>query len=427
MATVLGDERPIPDRGYRHYALGVLTIVYFFNFVDRQVLAILLEDIKLEFSLSDTQLGLLSGLAFVLFYSTLGIPIARLADRANRVKIIAGACAIWSVATAACGMAANFTQLLFARVAVGIGEAGCAPPTHSVLADFYRRTELSRALGILTAAAPAGAIAGVMLGGWIAETWGWRYAFIVVGLPGLVVAAIAFLTLREPERGRLGGVAPTEAPPPIMETAKRLFTNRIFVFVMLGNAFAVMMAYVVANWAPALYRRVFDLGATEVGFYAALGVIFGGLPGTIVGGIMSDALVKRDVRWQGWMPAFGLILSFPFLLIAPFAPTVIGATVIFALGTFFNNLCLAPGAALIQSVARPNERALAASLYIFASSALGIGAGPLVVGILSDGFAPVYGADSLRYAMSITTIVTLIAAAMFLIAAPALKRREETG
>ena len=127
MATVLGDERPIPDRGYRHYALGVLTLVYFFNFVDRQVLAILLEDIKLEFSLSDTELGLLSGLAFVLFYSTLGIPIARLADRANRVKIIAGACAIWSVATAACGMAANFTQLLFARVAVGIGEAGCAP------------------------------------------------------------------------------------------------------------------------------------------------------------------------------------------------------------------------------------------------------------------------------------------------------------
>lgn len=422
MAAAAGADGAVPDRRYRHYALGVLTVVYFFNFADRQVLAVLLEDIKLEFALSDTELGLLSGLAFALFYSTLGIPIARLADRANRVKIVAGACAVWSLATAACGLAANFVQLLLARIAVGVGEAGCAPPTHAVLADYYHKSELSRALGILTAAAPAGAIAGVILGGIIAESWGWRYAFIVVGLPGLLVAAVAFFTLREPERGRLSETPPSGDRPAFLDTAKRLFANRVFLFVTLGNAFAVMMAYVVANWAPPLYRRVFELGAAEVGLYAALGIVIGGLPGTIAGGIMSDMLVRRDPRWQGWMPAIGLAIAFPLLLTAPFSPTVFGAALVFAAGTFFANLCLGPAAALIQTVARPDERALAASLYIFVGSGLGIGVGPLVVGLLSDGFAPAYGTDSLRYAMAATSVLTLMGAAMFLAAAPALRR-----
>ena len=290
-----------------------------------------------------------------------------------------------------------------------------------MLADYYRKSELSRAIAILTAAAPAGAIAGVIIGGWIAENWGWRWAFIVVGLPGLLVALITWLTLREPERGRLSDAPLSAERSPFINIVRRLFTNRLFLLVMLGNAFAVMMAYIVANWAPTLYRRVFELGTAEAGFYAALGIIFGGLPGTVSGGILSDALVKRDPRWQVWMPTVGLIISFPLLLLAPFAQTVLTATLIFAFGTFFNNLCLGPAAALIQTIARPNERALSAALYIFASSLLGIAVGPLIVGLLSDMLAVEYGTDSLRYAMSITSILTLFGAIIFLIAAPELR------
>ena len=413
----------IPDRQYRHYVLAVLTITYFFNFADRQVLSVLLEDIKLEFALSDTELGLLSGLAFALFYSTLGIPIARLADRANRMKIVAAACAIWSVATAACGLAANFWHLLIARIFVGVGEAGCAPPTQSTLADYYGKTELSRALAILTAAAPAGAIIGVLIGGYVTQYYGWRYAFFIVGLPGLLIAALVYFTVREPERGRLSETPVRPDRPPFLDTVRRLFTDRVFLFVALGHALAVMMAYIAANWAPPLYRRVFELGAAEVGLYAALGIIIGGLPGTIAGGVLSDMLVKRDPRWQCWMPAIGLLIAFPLLVIAPFSATVMAATLVFAAGTFFAQLCLGPSAALVQMRTDPSERAVAASLYILLSSGLGIGVGPVVVGMLSDGFSTSYGADGLRYAMSSASVIVIAAAIMYLIAAPALKAK----
>jgi predicted MFS family arabinose efflux permease len=414
---------PVSDSKHRHYALAVLTLTYFFNFADRQVLSVLLEDIKLEFALSDTQLGLLSGLAFALFYSTLGIPIARLADRANRVKIIASAVAVWSLATAACGLATNFVQLMLARVAVGVGEAGCGPPSHAVLADYYEPDKLSRALGILAAAAPLGAVIGVLLGGFITQYYGWRLAFVVVGLPGLLVALLVYLTVREPKRGQLAQADVAVERPAFRETFRRLSTNSLFIFVAFGNACAVMMAYVSATWAPPLYRRVYEIGAAEVGVYAAIGVILGAFPGTLAGGWVSDRLIKRDPRWQCWMPALALMISFPILIVAPFSPSVLTATLVFAAGSFLNYMCLGPASALAQTVTHPGERAVAASLFIFLSSGLGIGVGPSLVGFISDSLAPVYGVDSLRYAMAVMSVSVLIAAALFLFAARALGRR----
>lgn len=416
---------PVPDKNYRHYVLGVLTLTYFMNFTDRQVLSVLLEDIRLEFALSDTQLGLLSGFAFAIFYSTLGIPIARLADRTNRVRIVAGAAALWSVATAMCGFAANFVQLFVARVAVGVGEAGCAPPTMSVLADYYRKSELSRALGVLTGAAHLGALAGVVIGGLVAEAYGWRYAFLVVGLPGLAIAALIRSTVREPERGRLTeGSAEDKARPPFRETVSRLLRNRIFLFVAFGHALAVTMAYVTANWGIVLYRRVFDVGAAEVGIYFAIAVLLGSAPGTILGGVLSDRLIRRDPRWQCWLPAIGMTASFPLLVIAPFAATVWPAAILFTGAFFLKNLALAPAAAMMQSVVRPGERAVAASVFIFLSSGLGIGVGPTLVGVISDGFAPAYGEDSLRYAISIMSVTVLLGAVMFMFGGRALGRSE---
>lgn len=416
---------PVPDKNYRHYVLGVLTLTYFMNFTDRQVLSVLLEDIKLEFALSDLQLGLLSGLAFALFYSTLGIPIARLADRSNRVRIVAGAAAVWSVATAACGLAANFWQLFLARVMVGVGEAGCAPPTMSTLADYYRKTELSRALAVLTSAAHIGALTGVIIGGYIAAHYGWRWAFVVVGLPGLIVALLIRFTVREPERGRLSDEpapdpAASPAAAPFRETLSRLLGNRVYVCVAFGHAFAVVTAYVTANWGIVLYRRIFEIPVDQVGYYAAIGAVLGVIPGTIFGGILSDRLVRRDPRWQCWMPAIGLAIAVPLLVIAPFGATIMASVLLFAAAGFFKMLCIGPAAALMQSVVRPGERAVAASVFIFVSSGLGIGVGPLIVGAVSDALASDLGAASLRYAMTLSGLFALAGAVSFLLAARAL-------
>ena len=242
---------------YRWYVLGVLALTYAFSFMDRQIVSILLEDLRLEFALSDTQLGLLSGLAFALFYATLGIPIARLADRYNRINIISTAVAVWSIMTALCGSATSFVQLFLARVGVGIGEAGGGPPSHSTIADYFGPSERSFAISIYSLGATIGALMGLIMGGYVAEHYGWRMAFFVAGVPGLALAILVKLTVREPKRGAMDdpSAKPKEAPPrdSMIQSARSLFSNAIYRRVNVAHMLAVFVGYGLVSWKPALY------------------------------------------------------------------------------------------------------------------------------------------------------------------------------
>ena len=278
----------------RNYALGVLVVVYTFNFIDRQILSILLEPIKQDLGLSDSALGMLTGFAFALFYATLGIPIARFADRSNRRNLIAWALAIWSAMTAVSGLAQNFWHLLLARIGVGVGEAGCSPPAHSMLADYFPTENRATALGIYSLGIPFGILFGFIAGGWLNEFFGWRVAFFIVGVPGLLLAILVRFTLREPPRGMAEGRVADEEQPTIMETFRFLWSKRAFRHMAVGGGLTAFVGYGVITWVPSFLIRSYGMSTGDVGTY--LGLILG-IPGGIgiaLGGYLADRYGARD-------------------------------------------------------------------------------------------------------------------------------------
>ena len=285
----------------RNYALGVLVVVYTFNFIDRQILSILLEPIKLELGLSDTALGLLTGFAFALFYATLGIPIARYADKNNRRNLIALALAIWSGMTALSGLAQNFWQLLAARIGVGVGEAGCSPPAHSMIADYFPAENRATALGIYSLGIPVGILFGFLAGGWLNEFFGWRVAFFVVGIPGLILAVLVRFTLAEPTRGMAEGRIDSGEQPGVMETFRFMWRKKSFRHLAFGGALTAFVGYGLVTWVPSFLVRSHGMETGEIGTW--LGLILG-IPGGIgiaAGGWMADKLGSRDTRWYLWV------------------------------------------------------------------------------------------------------------------------------
>ena len=424
------------DRGvskaYRWYVLCLLGVGYAFSFMDRQILSILLEDIRAEFVLSDLQLGLLSGIAFALFYATLGIPIARLADRFNRVNIVSIAIAVWSAMTVLCGAATNFWQLFLARVGVGVGEAGGSPPSHSIISDYFKDDERSFALSIYSLGTSLGMLFGLVMGGFVAEYYGWRWAFVCAGVPGLALALVMKLTVREPKRGGVeappadeaGKSRAMEAPKDSMVQSFRiLWANRAYRYVNLAHMLGVFVGYGFTVWKAPLYLRQFDLSQSEVGMVVGFTAAAFGVPGMLLGGYFADRLFKRDVRGPAWLCGIAVLLATPAYLLALWSTDWVMTTAFIALGLFLYSLSHAPGLAIVQTVVEPQRRAQAAAYVFFVSNLLGLGAGPLLVGWLSDSFAGEYGERSLNVALGFITFVFVGAAGMYWRTARALQRR----
>ena len=414
------------SKSYRYYVLALLAMTYAFSFMDRQIVSILLGDLKAEFDLNDTQLGLLSGLAFALFYSTMALPIARLADKSNRVNIIAGAVALWSLVTALCGAVQNFWQLFLGRVGVGIGEAGGLSPAHSVLSDYFDENERALALSLYSIGIGVGAFMGLALGGYVAQEYGWRMAFIVAGLPGLILALLVWLTIKEPPRGQMDtGKADDEAMP-VMETLKELAGNRIYRNVVLAHVLVVFTGYSFSAWLPQHILRSFpDVSQAQVGTIIGLVFLVGAVGGMLSGGLISNYFGRRFGRgWQLRPATYGVALAVPIYIWALASDQFAVAVTLFVVGGLFIYQQHGPGLAVVQSSVKPSQRAFAASLNFFFSNLLGLGVGPLAVGAISDALAPQYGNASLSYALMISTIFAAAGFVIFLIACREMDKAE---
>lgn len=405
----------------RRYVLGVLVVVYSFNFIDRQILSILLEPIKAELGLSDAQLGLLTGFAFAAFYATLGIPIARHADRSNRRNLIALALTVWSAMTALSGLAQNFWHLLIARIGVGVGEAGCSPPAHAIIADYYPVERRATALGIYALGIPFGILFGFLAGGWINEFFGWRAAFFVVGIPGLLLAVLVRLTVREPPRGLAEGRSGAAEQPTMLETARFLWSRSSFRHLALGGALTAFVGYAFTSWMPSFLVRSHGMTTGEIGTW--LGLILGipGGIGIVLGGYLADRLGGRDARWYMWIVAVALTVTVPFSAAVFLADTPAIALALFGVPVLLGNFYQATTFSQAQGLVGLRMRAVAAAILLFILNIIGLGLGPYLVGVLSDAMSDRFGIESLRYALFAASFVNLWAAAHYYVAGRHLK------
>lgn len=403
---------------HRRYVLVVLTSVYVSNYVDRQILSILLEPIRLEFGLSDTQLGFLSGISFALFYATLGIPIAMWADRANRRNVITLAATVFSVMTAVCGMAQSFVQLALARIGVGIGEAGSSPPSHSILADLYPPEQRATALATFALGVNIGILIGFLAGGWVNEIFGWRAAFLVVGVPGLILALLVRTTVREPPRGESEGrgrEADGGAPP--LRDALRLFWRcRSLRHIALGAALNSFVGYGAVAFVPAFLMRSFGMSSSDVGTALALIIGVVGGVGTWLGGYLADRLGRRDVRWNMWLVAACVGGGSPFVFGVYLASDAATSLVFFLVPAAVGALYLGPSLSMVQGLVPLRVRTLASAVLLFVINIIGLGLGPQIVGVASDLLAPRFGDESLRYALLLAGLVNAWAALHFWLA-----------
>ena len=398
------------------YALFMLTIAYALNFVDRQILVILQEPIKVEMGLSDVQLGLLSGFSFALVYITAGIPIAYWADRGNRRNIIALAVTVWSGMTALSGLAGNYSQLLLARIGVGIGEAGGSPPAHAMISDYYPPEKRGTALSIYSIGVHLGVLLGFLIGGFISQAYGWRMAFMAVGIPGVLFAIVFFLTVKEPQRGRWESAAEASYKPTMRETLTLLRQYRSFWYIAAGTGLSAFVGYGNGNFAPSFLIRSHGLSVGEVGVVLAIFGGGGGIVGTLLGGYLADKLGRTDKRWYVWVPAIAgclaVPLGFPYLLL----DNIYAVVGLMFFVTLAINTYLGPCLAICHGLVPPAMRALTSAILFFVLNMIGLGMGPLTAGLLSDWLTGIYGVDGLRYAMLIIGMVGVLAIYMFVMA-----------
>lgn len=395
-------------RTYRSYALALLTLVYVFNFIDRQIVVILQESIRIDLGLMDWQLGLLSGFAFAIFYCTLGIPIARAADRGNRSTIIALSVAVWSIMTAVCGLVQAFWQLLLARIGVGVGEAGCSPPAHSIISDLYPPNQRSTALSIYNMGIYVGVFFGYLAGGWLDQVLGWRIAFLAVGLPGVLVAVLVKLTLREPPRGLSEQLAEVADAVPMGEVFAALWNRRSFRHLSLAAGLHAFVGYGVGNWMPPFLARSHGMESGEISSWLGPIAAVCGAGGAFLGGWLTDRYGVRDVRWYVWIPAGAIVLSLPPQLFVYLHGDPVQALLVYTVPVVLGAMYLGPMLAMVHGMVQPRMRALASSILFFVLNLIGLGLGPLVTGIISDTLAASIGlAEGLRWALVIVTLVNV--------------------
>jgi len=426
------------SKAYSRYAMWLLLGIYVVNFLDRQVVNILAEPIKNELGLADWQLGLMSGLAFAVFYTFLGIPIARLAERKNRAVIIGSAVAVWSGFTALCATAGNFWQLIIYRIGVGVGEAGCTPPAHSLIVDYTPKEKRASALAFYSMGTPIGSLLGLIMGGLIADAYGWRAAFLVAGVPGLLFAALAIFTLKEPrrimaEQARKTAAASATFGQTMAYLAKRrtfwliAFAAAIKAFIGYGHA-PFTASFFLRNHGPEVAGLASSVGLTlgfdlkSVGFLGlAIGIMSGtaGAIGSWTGGWIADKFGARDLRAYMIAPAIASLITIPIYIAAVSVDSAAFALLILPINYFLGTLWYGPVYGTGQSVVPPHMRATAAAILLFIINLVGLGLGPLAVGVLSDWFNKGMGlgpAEGVRWALIVAALFGLIAFACFWLA-----------
>lgn len=436
-ADTMRSDPTLPSPAYSRYAIGLLMVVYMLSFLDRQVLSILAEPIKRDLGLADWQVGAVSGLAFALFYTLVGIPVARLSERGHRPYIIAAAISVWSLFTILCGFARSFSHLALARVGVGTGEAGCTPPALSLIADYVPRERRSSAVAIYMAGAPAGALLGMVIGGLVASHWGWRTAFFVAGAPGIMVAILVALTLFEPRLTAPARPVPAagESKETFASTLKVLLAKRTYRFIVAAVTMKAFLQYSVhaflgsfffRNHAAELASMASGFGLKPVGFLGImLGLVLGlsGVVGSVLGGRFADHFARRDIRAHMTIPAIAVLIGTPFYVAAFRVDSLALAFALLLVPGTLNAMYYGPAYAIVQGLVQPSMRATATAVLLFVISLVGLGFGPLAVGVLSDVLAArgLGEAGGIRWALTLSVLVAIPAALCFLAARKSLK------
>jgi predicted MFS family arabinose efflux permease len=397
----------------RYYLIAIIWIVLLLRTVDLQVMSVLLEPIRAEFHLSDTELGLLTGTAFAIFYAVLGIPVALLADLCRRRTIIATCLGLWSVMTAVCGLCYSFGSLLLARIGVGIGEAGGAPPAYSLVSEWCTAERRSTIFSVLQTSVPMGVFTGFIVGGYVNATLGWRATLMAIGVFGLVVSLVVRLTVPEPLRGSVDWRKEVSARR-LVETARYLWPKRSYRHLLMATSVATLGAFGSGIWMLSFFVRVHHLSPLHVSAWLACIYGGGGILGASMGGAITDRLVKKsgDWRWLGWVPAFTLVAILPFaffVFLWPIASTAFTAL----LGVVvLMHMWMGPAYGTVQSLAKPNQRSTAAAINLLVVNLLALGCGPLIVGAMSDYLNPRFGENAIRYSILLLVTTTYAWAAI---------------
>lgn len=420
------DAPPARMSGYRYLVVAVLALAYTFNFMDRQILALLAEPVKQELHLSDTQLGLLTGTAFALFYTVFGIPIASLADRSNRTRIVAAACAVWSLFSAGAGLATSFVQLAIMRVGVGVGEAGGATPSYSIISDYFPPARRGRALALFSLGVPFGSALGAALGGGVAARYGWRAGFYAVGLPGLLVALLILLVVREPRRGAQdpASAAPGTAEPPASmgEVIRMFFSTPVLRWTALGTGLASFAGYGVGAFNPRflIAHQHMTLGQLAGPYALAVAAAVGA--GTFLSGVLADRFSSRSPRAYALIPLGGSLVALPCFVAAYLTTSWLVSVVFLTIAGAAGILYLAPALTTVANNVPARARTTASALLLLVLNLVGLGGGPLFVGVVSDALKPRFGAEALKYALLSVSPVVVLAMGAYVLAAQALGR-----
>jgi predicted MFS family arabinose efflux permease len=413
--------------------LAILCFVYVLNFLDRQLLSILAKPIQDELGVTDGQLGLIGGLYFAAFYCILAIPVGWLADRTNRAKVLALACALWSAATAACGLAQTYPQLAAARMAVGVGEAGGVPPSYAIISDYFPSGTRGTALGLFNFGPPIGQALGVAFGASIAASYSWRSAFLAIGIVGVFAALIVWIFVKEPKRGGLDAAPeaqPAEAKPApagFWSTCRNFFANPVLLRISLACAATQFVTYGILNFTTLFLMREKGMRLEDVAIYYALVVGFGTVAGMYVSGRLIDKFTRRSKIAFAWIPAAGLVLAIPLFIGFVWAPSWPLALAFLILPTGLNYFYLSPAVTLVQEEVRPDQRVLSGALLLLVMNLIGLGFGPTFVGAMSDYFRTEHPSNSLQMAFYCLIPFYVLAVLLFMWLARALKREDQRG
>ncbi len=403
----------------RGRVLAILLVAYIFNFLDRQILSILQIPIQAELGLSDSQIGLMGGVAFALLYSGLGVPIAWLADRRDRAKIIGISLGVWSAFTVLCGGAQNFWQLFLARMGVGVGEAGGVAPAYALISDYFPPQRRARAMAVFSLGIPIGSALGVFFGGWLASSINWRAAFAIVGGLGLLLVPLVLFGIKDPGRGRYDGIegAAVEPAPPFLTVMRTVARKPTFWLLSFGAASGSILGYGIAFWLPQFLTRSRGLQLIDISWYYGSIALVGGVVGIWLGGVVGDRV--GSIRPSGYplIPAVCFVLAAPLYAIAIYTPSLTLAWFAIVLGTALGLAWLGPIIAAVQHIVAPNMRATSSAAFLLINNLLGIGFGIWFIGKLSDALAPLYGAASLQHAMFYSLGFYLLSAGLYALAA----------
>ena len=404
---------------YTRYVMAVMFAVYVMGYVDRQLASVLLEDMKADLGASDAQMGLLTGVAFAVVYSTLGIPIARWADYGVRRSIIALGLAVWSAATALTGAGRTYFEVLLARFGVGAGESAAGPPGHALLSDYFPLEQRGRALALYSAGGSIGMMLGLWLGGILGDLYGWRAAFVIVGLPGIALAVLVRLTVREPRRGRFDK-APPKPQQPLRIVLSTLWNIHSLRWLTLAATLHVFAGFGASTWNPAFLMRIHGMTASEAGFWLGPVAVIGSFSGGLFWGVAVDKWGKQDLRWYMWLPTIATMVAMPFAYAFVLWPDQ-NAVWFLPLSAFFGNCYAGATFAMAQALVKPNMRAMAAAGVLLVMNLGGLGLGPTIIGFMNDWLTPRFGTEAIRVSMLIIGLPHIVAAVFGILSARTLR------